>query len=120
MTGTRTVLCSPAPTSVTPPPEPGDAPAGLLLAAGGGTRLGRPKALVPFRGEPLVRRGVRLLRRGGCASVTVVVGAAADEVIGLLAGTAVRIVENPDWPAGMSGSLRAGEKVITGAAQADS
>ncbi|MFD0787187.1 NTP transferase domain-containing protein, partial [Micromonospora azadirachtae] len=35
--------------------------AGLLLAAGGGRRFGRPKALVELDGEPLVRRALRLL-----------------------------------------------------------
>jgi nicotine blue oxidoreductase len=82
-------------------------PAGLLLAAGGGTRLGRPKALVQFHGEPLVRRGIRLLRLGGCDQVTVVVGAAAREVQRLV-DTGTGIVENKDWRAGMGSSLRAG------------
>lgn len=88
-------------------PDHAAAPAGLLLAAGGGSRLGRPKALVEFRGEALVRRGVRLLRRGGCDRVTVVVGAAADEVRRLIDGEA-DVVHNPDWPSGMGSSLRAG------------
>jgi nicotine blue oxidoreductase len=87
----------------------------LLLAAGGGTRLGHPKALVTFRGEPLVSRGVRLLRRGGCEPVVVVVGAAAGEVTGLLADASVQIVENPDWPEGMAGSLRTGLAALDGA-----
>lgn len=90
------------------------APAGLLLAAGGGSRLGRPKALVEFRGEPLVRRGVRLLRQGGCDRVTVVVGAAVDQVRRLIDGD-TRIVENPQWSSGMGGSLRTGLDALHGA-----
>ncbi|MEU8195866.1 nucleotidyltransferase family protein [Microbispora amethystogenes] len=50
--------------------------AGLLLAAGGGSRFGGPKALVEFEGERLAGRGVRLLAEGGCRPVLVVVGAA--------------------------------------------
>lgn len=88
-------------------PDDPVAPAGLLLAAGGGRRLGRPKALVEFRGEPLVVRGIRLLRRGGCNRVTVVVGAAADQVRHLVDGEA-DVVQNPDWASGMGSSLRAG------------
>ena len=88
-------------------PDDAVTPAGLLLAAGGGSRLGRPKALVEFHGEPLVRRGVRLLRLGGCDRVTVVVGAAAPEVRRLVDSDA-GIVENTDWRAGMGSSLRAG------------
>lgn len=39
--------------------------AGLLLAAGGGRRLGgRPKALLTHRGRPLVEHAVRVLREG--------------------------------------------------------
>ena len=46
--------------------------AGLVLAAGSGSRYGGPKALVPFEGELLVERAVRLLTEGGCAPVVVV------------------------------------------------
>ncbi|GAA3508445.1 nucleotidyltransferase family protein [Actinomadura keratinilytica] len=80
----------------------GDAPAGLLLAAGAGRRLGRPKALVEVAGERLADRGVRVLREGGCAPVLVVTGAAPVEAAGAVA------VPNPDWRTGMGSSLRAG------------
>lgn len=58
-----------------------DAIAGLLLAAGAGTRLGRPKALLRFRGDLLVDRGIRLLQEAGCRPVHVVLGAAYEEVL---------------------------------------
>ncbi|XVQ13740.1 nucleotidyltransferase family protein [Spirillospora sp. CA-255316] len=77
-------------------------PAGLLLAAGEGSRLGRPKALVELDGERLVDRGVRTLREGGCSPVLVVAGAAQVEVIGAV------VVPNPGWRTGMGSSLRAG------------
>ncbi|MEV5890993.1 nucleotidyltransferase family protein [Nonomuraea fuscirosea] len=76
--------------------------AGLLLAAGEGTRLGRPKALVEFGGERLVERGVRLLDEGGCRPVVVVLGAATVQVRGAVT------VRNPDWASGMGSSLRLG------------
>ncbi|MGH1553333.1 NTP transferase domain-containing protein [Streptomyces sp. L7] len=42
-----------------------DQVAGLLLAAGGGRRLGgRPKALLEHRGRPLVEHAVGVLARG--------------------------------------------------------
>jgi len=68
--------------------------------------MGRPKALVEVDGEPLVRRGVRLLSQGGCAPVVVVVGAAADRVRPLCDGA--EVVEATDWATGMAASLRAG------------
>lgn len=83
--------------------------AGLVLAAGAGRRLGgRPKALLEHRGRPLVENAVRVLRAGGCRSVHVVLGAAADEVgrRAELAGCVVTV--NPDWEEGMGSSLRAG------------
>lgn len=76
--------------------------AGLLLAAGEGSRLGRPKALVELDGERLVDRGVRLLRSAGCGPVLVVTGAVSVEVIGAV------VVPNPHWREGMGSSLRAG------------
>jgi CTP:molybdopterin cytidylyltransferase MocA len=80
--------------------------AGLLLAAGAGRRLGRPKALVEVDGEPLVRRGVRLLAEGGCTPVVAVVGASAEQVRPLCDGA--EVVEAADWDTGMGASLRAG------------
>ncbi|HUA28296.1 MAG TPA: nucleotidyltransferase family protein [Streptosporangiaceae bacterium] len=76
--------------------------AGILLAAGQGSRLGRPKALVEIGGESLARRGVALLRDGGAAPIVVVTGAVAVDLPGVLA------VHNPDWRTGMGSSLAAG------------
>jgi nicotine blue oxidoreductase len=92
---------------------------GLLLAAGAGRRMGGPKALVRRTpDEPtLVERGVEVLLAGGCSGVTVVVGAAADEVAVLVGrlGHDVDVVRCPDWDEGMGASLRAG---LTGLARA--
>ncbi|HEY7013341.1 MAG TPA: nucleotidyltransferase family protein [Streptosporangiaceae bacterium] len=76
--------------------------AGILLAAGEGSRLGQPKALVEIGGEPLAQRGVALLRDGGAAPIVVVTGAVAVDLPGVLA------VHNPDWRSGMGSSLAAG------------
>jgi nicotine blue oxidoreductase len=86
--------------------HPRDGIGGLLLAAGGGSRLGTPKALVEFGGERLVDRGVRLLRQGGCHPVVVVLGAAAAQVRGAVA------VCNPGWATGMGSSLRVGLEAL--------
>ncbi|MGW7411975.1 nucleotidyltransferase family protein [Streptomyces sp. NPDC054863] len=83
--------------------------AGLLLAAGGGRRLGgRPKALLQHRGRPLVEHAVRVLREGGCAQVYVVLGAAAEQVRARARLDGCVTVDNPDWAEGMGTSLRAG------------
>jgi CTP:molybdopterin cytidylyltransferase MocA len=82
--------------------------AGLVLAAGGGRRLGGPKALLRYRGLPLVERAVRTAREGGCDPVVVVLGAGAEEVQAQVRLDAVRVVVNPRWATGMGSSLRAG------------
>ncbi len=82
--------------------------AGVLLAAGAGTRFGRPKALVSFAGEPLAQRGAAALAEAGCDPVVVVIGAAAERVREALAHAPARVVENPDWATGLASSLRAG------------
>ncbi|MEU1803110.1 nucleotidyltransferase family protein [Streptomyces sp. NPDC019937] len=83
--------------------------AGLLLAAGGGRRLGgRPKALLEYRGRPLVEHAARALREGGCAPVHIVLGAAAGAVRERAGLPGCVLVDNPDWEGGMGTSLRAG------------
>ncbi|MEU1296120.1 nucleotidyltransferase family protein [Streptomyces sp. NPDC005840] len=82
---------------------------GLVLAAGGGRRLGgRPKALLTHRGAPLVEHAVGVLRAAGCARVHVVLGARADAVRDRAALDGCVLVENPEWERGMGSSLRAG------------
>ncbi|GAA1945336.1 nucleotidyltransferase family protein [Nocardioides panacihumi] len=94
---------------------------GLLLAAGAGSRMGTPKALVSDDDGPWLPRGVATLREGGCAAVTVVLGAAAEEARALLTGPDgsagqhdVTVVVAHDWTEGMSASLRAGLGVLAG------
>jgi nicotine blue oxidoreductase len=73
---------------------------GLLLAAGAGRRYGGPKVHVPG----WLEHAVVVLREGGCAEVTVVLGAATD--VAVPAGS--RSVLAADWAEGMGASLRAG------------
>ncbi|WP_407562111.1 NTP transferase domain-containing protein [Streptomyces sp. 184] len=85
--------------------------AGLLLAAGGGRRLGgRAKALLPAGpdGRPLVERAAGALLGAGCAPVHVVLGAAEDAVRAGARLSGCVAVSNPDWESGMGSSLRAG------------
>ena len=83
--------------------------AGVLLAAGQGSRFGRPKALVELDGQTLAERGVGLLRAGGADPVLIVTGAAQVE---LGADARVRTVYNAEWPTGMGSSLRAALRAL--------
>ena len=84
--------------------------AALVLAAGGSTRLGRPKQLVRLRGEPLLIRTCRMASAVTDGAVIVVLGADALRLRGLLErhGNKLTIVHNAAWREGMAGSLRAG------------
>lgn len=76
---------------------------GIVLAAGAGRRYGGPKALVTDDRGPWLARSVAALRAGGCATVTVVLGA-APEAAALVPD--VRLVIAEDWAEGMGASLR--------------
>jgi nicotine blue oxidoreductase len=92
-----------------------DQVAGLLLAAGGGRRLGgRAKALLEHRGRPLVEYAVGVLRAAGCTRVHVVLGARADAVRERARLDGCVLVDNPEWERGMGSSLRAGLGSLAG------
>ncbi|MEU1452493.1 nucleotidyltransferase family protein [Streptomyces avermitilis] len=92
-----------------------DQVAGLLLAAGGGRRLGgRPKALLEHRGRPLVEHVAGVLRAAGSTRVYVVLGAQADAVRERAVLPGCILVDNPDWELGMGTSLRAGLEAMHG------
>ncbi|WP_406469157.1 NTP transferase domain-containing protein [Streptomyces sp. NBC_01594] len=87
----------------------------MLLAAGGGRRLGgRPKALLEHRGRPLVEHALRALRNGGCGPVHVVLGAAAETVRARADLSGCMVTVNAQWPEGMGSSLRAGLGALAG------
>jgi CTP:molybdopterin cytidylyltransferase MocA len=80
--------------------------AGVLLAAGEGSRFGQPKALVELDGQTLAARGVDLLRAGGTDPILVVTGAVPVELSG------IRTIDNEHWRTGMGSSLRAALRAL--------
>ncbi len=86
--------------------------AAIVLAAGGSTRMGQLKQLLPVDGQPMVRRVTQTVCAAGLAQVIVVLGAQADRVREAVHGLPVEIVINEQWAAGMSHSLRAGLEAI--------
>ena len=93
---------------------PTTSPAGLLLAAGSGRRMGTPKALV----EDWLTRGIDVLIGAGCSPVVVVLGAAAQQAKALLRGRSVVVAEAADWKEGISASLRTGIAALPSGAPA--
>jgi molybdenum cofactor cytidylyltransferase len=80
--------------------------AGVVLAAGGSERLGRPKQLLDWRGKPFVRACAETALEAGLSPVLVVTGAHEDKISQALAGLPVELVHNPEWAQGQSGSVR--------------
>lgn len=83
--------------------------AGVVLAAGGSERLGEPKQLLDWKGEPFVRVAAQTALEARLDPVVVVVGAYRAQVEAALQGIeGIQIVYNPDWDRGQSTSVRAG------------
>jgi molybdenum cofactor cytidylyltransferase len=85
----------------------------LLFAAGESRRMGSPKPLLPWRGQPLVAYQVTQLRDAGVDEVVVVTGHAAAEVGPIAEAAGGRVVENPDYQSGRASSIRAGALALS-------
>ena len=87
--------------------------AGVVLAAGTSSRLGRPKQLLELDGQPLLQHVVDSVFSAGLDEIVVVLGHAADEISARLAlPSGARVAVNPDYAAGQSTSLRAGLQAL--------
>ena len=82
--------------------------AGILLAAGTSTRMGRNKILLVLDGETLLRRAVRRAAAGGLAPLVVVVGAFAESAAVELEDLPCEVTVNPFYASGIASSIRAG------------
>lgn len=86
--------------------------AAILLAAGASTRLGRPKQLLRFQGESLLRRTARMALEAGCSPLVVVLGSQPTAMLPELAEHGTVTVTNTEWQEGMASSIRAGLKTV--------
>jgi molybdenum cofactor cytidylyltransferase len=86
--------------------------AGLVLAAGRSTRMGRNKLIAELGGVPLVSRAVDAALGACLASVWVVTGHDADEVRSALSGRDVGFAHNADFERGIASSLRVGLQAV--------
>jgi len=85
---------------------------GLVLAAGGSSRLGRPKQLLPYRDATLLDAVLDTARSCDFDQLVVALGGALDEVRAQvdLAGADVAI--NPDFGEGCSSSIAAALEIV--------
>jgi molybdenum cofactor cytidylyltransferase len=80
----------------------------VVLAAGVSSRLGVPKQLLIYRGQPLLAVVVQNLLASPVDEIIVVLGHMAEEVATALRGLPVKVVVNSKYADGLSSSLKAG------------
>jgi len=81
----------------------------IILAAGGGSRMGRTKQLLPIGGQSLVCRAARAALDAGCRPAVIVTGSDADAVTADIADLPVQSAFNP---AGIGTSIRCGLSAV--------
>lgn len=81
--------------------------AGLVLAAGGSTRLGWPKQLLPYRGATLLDHTLATARACRFDQLICALGGAADEVAARVDLDGVEVVVNRAFGDGCSSSIAA-------------
>ncbi len=86
--------------------------AGLVLAAGKSSRMGRDKALLPFRGSTFLEAILGVLHGAGLVRIAVVLGHHGDLIERSADLSRVEVVYNPDYEQGQTSSLQAGLRAL--------
>ena len=81
---------------------------GILLAAGGSSRMATPKQFVKFEGETLLKRAALAIAASVCDPIIAVLGAEQRNAEIELEGTRVKSRFNREWKTGMSSSIKLG------------
>jgi molybdenum cofactor cytidylyltransferase len=81
--------------------------AGLVLAAGGSSRMGQPKQTLPYDGTTLLGRVLDNARSCGFDQLLVTLGGAAGHVLANVDLTGAGVVHNPEYEEGCSSSIAA-------------
>jgi molybdenum cofactor cytidylyltransferase len=86
--------------------------AGVVLAAGTSSRMGRNKLFLPLGGTSVLRRAAATAREAGLDPVLVVLGHESDRALSELEGLPVTPVLNAEYASGMNTSVRAGISAV--------
>ncbi len=79
--------------------------AGIILAAGGSKRLGRPKQLLDWFGKPFIQQVIETVKLAGLSPIIVVTGAHSQEVEACISDEQVIVTFNSNWKSGQSSSM---------------
>ncbi len=91
--------------------------AGILLAAGTSSRMGRNKMLFELNGESVLRGAARRALAGGLSPLLVVLGHEAEKSRVELDGLPCQIVINPNYEQGINSSVKAGISALPAGTQ---
>ncbi|WP_419800757.1 nucleotidyltransferase family protein [Mucilaginibacter sp.] len=91
----------------------------IILAAGSSSRLGKPKQLLHYQHESLIKRVVKTALQIASENIFVVTGFLHQELVEELSGFPVNFVHNPNWAAGMGTSIKTGIKAVQQSKNAD-
>jgi len=88
--------------------------AAVILSAGASSRMGRPKALLPYREGTFLELLIQVTRHPRVGLTRVVLGAGAEVIRSLAKIDPSIVVLNDDWQQGQLSSLRAGLRSLEG------
>jgi CTP:molybdopterin cytidylyltransferase MocA len=86
--------------------------AAIILAAGGSTRLGRPKQLLEYYGETLLNRAIRLTCEAGASPVIVMLGSDYEMIRASVQDSASIPLYNDHWRQGIASSIQEGTRAL--------
>jgi molybdenum cofactor cytidylyltransferase len=81
--------------------------AAVILSGGASSRMGSPKALLPYQGRPFLEHLLEVTAHGKIGVRRIVLGAAAESIAKTITLPAEEVVINKDWEQGQLSSLQA-------------
>lgn len=81
--------------------------AAVILSGGASSRMGSPKALLPFQGRPFLEHLLEVTARREIGARRVVLGADAEPIANAIDLKADEVVINPEWEKGQLSSIQA-------------
>jgi molybdenum cofactor cytidylyltransferase len=88
--------------------------AAVILSAGASSRMGRPKALLPYREGTFLEHLIQVTRHPRIGVTRVVLGAGADEISNIAKLDPAMVALNPKWEQGQLSSICEGIRSLEG------